>query len=73
MRTQWTDHTATNSLYPPSDDVIVISSDDKDDEEKDIPLDDEDDIASTPVQIQVPALGRKRVYYLIDESDSDEE
>ncbi|GJT58102.1 zinc finger, CCHC-type containing protein [Tanacetum coccineum] len=43
-----------NRLYPPSDDVIVISSDDKDDEEKDIPLDDEDDIASTPVQIQVP-------------------
>jgi hypothetical protein len=47
------------------DDVIVISSDDEYDEEEQIPM--------PTVESRVVVVGRKRVYSLIDESESDEE
>ncbi|GKD17306.1 hypothetical protein Tco_1206464, partial [Tanacetum coccineum] len=58
------------------EDVIVIS----DEENEDIPLDvivisidDEPEMSAKTVATQVPVLGRKRVFSLIDESDNDEE
>ncbi|GKE80578.1 hypothetical protein Tco_1550578, partial [Tanacetum coccineum] len=63
-------------------DFIVISDeeDSSDEESEDIPLDvivisrdDEPAMSSKTVATQVPVLGRKRVFPLIDESDNDEE
>ncbi|GJZ74136.1 hypothetical protein Tco_0638282 [Tanacetum coccineum] len=47
------------------DDVIVISSNDEYDKEEDIP--------TQTIKTQVQVIGRKRVYCLVDESESDEE
>ncbi|GJW18127.1 hypothetical protein Tco_0025563 [Tanacetum coccineum] len=55
------------------DDIIVISSDDEDDNFIVISSNDKYDVASTLVQPQVPVVGRKRVYSLIDEDDINEE
>ncbi|GJR26070.1 hypothetical protein Tco_1102302 [Tanacetum coccineum] len=63
-------------------DIIVISDeeDSSDEENEDIPLDvivissdDEPEMPTKTVATQVPVLGRKRVFSLIDESDSEEE
>ncbi|GJX62330.1 hypothetical protein Tco_0295230 [Tanacetum coccineum] len=63
-------------------DFIVISDeeDSSDEESEDIPLDvivisidDEPEMSAKTVATQVPVLGRKRVFSLIDESDNDEE
>ncbi|GJS06160.1 hypothetical protein Tco_0362956 [Tanacetum coccineum] len=53
------------TLLPSQDDVIVISSNDEYDEEEDIP--------TQTIKTQVQVIGRKRVYCLVDESESDEE
>ena len=60
-----------NSFFNPNlinwnwDDVIVISSDDEDDEEE--------PISSSTVASQVFVPGRKRVYCLVDESETNED
>ncbi|GKG62217.1 hypothetical protein Tco_0632121, partial [Tanacetum coccineum] len=55
------------------DDVIVISSDEEDDDVIVISSDDEYEVAPTPVDTQVKVKSKKRIFSLIDESDSDEE
>ena len=50
--------------------VIVISNDDDEEEEEE---EEEEEIPTPTVESRVFVVGRKRVYSLIDESDSGEE